>query len=94
MNILYSSLTKILFIQYYIKGNNIMSKAEDEIAKKNKEEEEKKKKLLIEEKQPENLLPIGEGHETKVIDDDEEEEKKNKIKKYNCESELNSYTFF
>lgn len=52
-----------------------MSKAEDEIVKRNKEEEEKKKKLLIEEKQPEYLLPIGEGHETKVINDDEKKEK-------------------
>ena len=51
-----------------------MSKAEDEITSRNKEEE-KKKKLLIEEKQPENLLPVGEGHETKVIDHDEREEK-------------------
>jgi len=50
-----------------------MSKAEDEEVKKNKEEEEKKKKLLIEEKQPENPLPIGEGHETKVIDEEKEE---------------------
>lgn len=52
-----------------------MSKAEDEIVKRKKEEEEKKKKLLIEEKQPENPLPIGEGHETKVINDDEKKEK-------------------
>jgi hypothetical protein len=57
-----------------------MSKAEDEIANRNKEEE-KKKKLLIEEKQPENLLPVGEGHETKVIDHDEREEKEEQNKK-------------
>ncbi len=31
-----------------------------------KEEEEKKKKLLVEEKQPEDHLPVGEGHETEV----------------------------
>ena len=31
-------------------------------------EEEKKKKLLTELKQPENPLPVGEGHETEVID--------------------------
>lgn|GEM_PF-1358378 len=73
MNSFYTSLAKILFIQYYIKSTNIMSKAEDEEVKKNKEEEEKKKKLLIEEKQPENPLPIGEGHETKVIDEEKEE---------------------
>ena len=36
--------------------------------KKIKEEEEKKKKLLTELEQPENPLPIGEGHETEVID--------------------------
>ena len=35
------------------------------------EEEEKKKKLLTEVKQPENPLPVGEGHETKVIDKEE-----------------------
>jgi hypothetical protein len=51
-----------------------MSNAEDEILNRNKQEEEKKKKLLIEEKQPENPLPIGEGHETKVIDKDTVEE--------------------
>ena len=74
MNSLYTSLAKILFIPYYIKSTNIMSKAEaDEKVKMNKEEEEKKKKLLIEEKQPENPLPIGEGHETKVIDEEKEE---------------------
>ena len=61
-----------------------MSKEEDEIVKRNKEEEEKKRKLLIEEKQPEEPLPIGEGHETKVIDNDEQK-KKNKIKKHNYE---------
>ena len=49
-----------------------MSKEEDEIVKRNKEAEEKKRKLLIEEKQPEEPLPIGEGHETKVIDNDEQ----------------------
>ncbi|HEY9485081.1 MAG TPA: hypothetical protein VIQ04_00440 [Nitrososphaeraceae archaeon] len=37
--------------------------------KKVKEEEEKK--LLTELKQPENPLPVGEGHETKVIDKEE-----------------------
>ena len=42
-------------------------------SKRIKEEEEKKKKLLIEEKQPENPLPVGEGHETKVIDEEKEE---------------------
>jgi len=44
-----------------------MSNKNHEIKKK-RAEEEKKKKLLIEEKQPENPLPVGEGHETKVID--------------------------
>ena len=39
--------------------------------KKVKEEEEKKKKLLTELKQPENPLPVGEGHETEVIDKEE-----------------------
>ena len=39
--------------------------------KRIKEEEEKKKKLLTEVKQPENLLPVGEGHETEVIDKEE-----------------------
>jgi len=36
--------------------------------KKIKEEEEKKKKLLTELKQPKNPLPVGESHETEVID--------------------------
>ena len=40
-------------------------------SKRIKEEEEKKKKLLTEVKQPENPLPVGEGHETKVIDKEE-----------------------
>jgi hypothetical protein len=39
--------------------------------KKIKEEEEKKKKLLTELKQPENPLPVAEGHETEVIDKEE-----------------------
>lgn len=52
-----------------------MSKAENERIKRNKEEEEKKKKLLVEEKQPENQLPVGEGHETKVIDEETEKNK-------------------
>lgn len=33
-----------------------------------RKEEAKKKKLMVEEKQPKNSLPIGEGHETEVID--------------------------
>jgi hypothetical protein len=41
-------------------------KQEVEIIKK---EEAKKNKLMIEEKQPKNSLPIGEGHETEVIDE-------------------------
>jgi hypothetical protein len=57
-----------------------MSKGEDEIVKRNKEEEEKKRKLLIEEKQPEDPLPIGEGHETKVIDNDEQKKRETKSK--------------
>ena len=35
-------------------------------------EEEKRKKLLIEEKQPEEQLPVGEGHETEVIEENKE----------------------
>ena len=34
--------------------------------KKVKEEEEKKKKLLTELKQPENLLPVGEGRKLRL----------------------------
>ena len=47
----------------------------DDIDRKNQEveiikkEEAKKNKLMIEEKQPKNSLPIGEGHETEVIDE-------------------------
>ncbi len=36
------------------------------------DEEEKRKKLLIEEKQPEEQLPVGEGHETEVIEENQE----------------------
>ncbi len=35
-------------------------------------EEEKMKKLLIEERQPEEQLPVGEGHETEVIEENKE----------------------
>ncbi len=36
------------------------------------DEEEKRKKLFIEEKQPEEQLPVGEGHETEVIEENKE----------------------
>ena len=36
-----------------------------------KKKNQKKKKLLTEVKQPENPLPVGEGHETEVIDKEE-----------------------
>lgn len=36
------------------------------------DEEEKRKNLLVEEKQPEEQLPIGEGHETEVIEENKE----------------------
>lgn len=36
------------------------------------DEEERRKKLLIEEKQPEEQLPVGEGHETEVIEENKE----------------------
>jgi hypothetical protein len=47
----------------------------DDIGPKNQEverikkEQAKKNKLMIEEKQPQSSLPIGEGHETEVIDE-------------------------
>ena len=58
-------------------NNNRMSDSANENQlnkefKKIKEEEEKKKKLLTELKQPENPLPVGEGHETEVIDKKEQ----------------------
>jgi hypothetical protein len=54
-------------------NNNRMSDSANENElnkefKKIKEEEEKKKKLLTELKQPKNPLPVGESHETEVID--------------------------
>ncbi|HEU5461504.1 MAG TPA: hypothetical protein VFU79_04445 [Nitrososphaeraceae archaeon] len=57
-------------------NNNRMSDSANENQvnkeyKKIKEEEEKKKKLLTELKQPENPLPVAEGHETEVIDKEE-----------------------
>lgn len=36
------------------------------------DKEEKMKKLLIEERQPEEQLPVGEGHETEVIEENKE----------------------
>ena len=54
---------------------NIPEPMNDDIDPKNQEveiikkEEAKKNKLMIEEKQPKNSLPIGEGHETEVIDE-------------------------
>ena len=39
---------------------------------KEKKDVEEKKKLLIEEKQPKEQLPVGEGHETEVIEENEE----------------------
>ena len=38
-----------------------------------KQEEESKKNLLVEEKQPLEPLPVGEGHETEVLEADEKE---------------------
>ncbi len=40
--------------------------------KEEEEEEEKKKKLLVEEKQSEEQLPVGEGHETEVVDENKD----------------------
>jgi hypothetical protein len=37
-----------------------------------KEEEEKKKKMLVEEKQNEEQFPVGEGHETEVIEENKD----------------------
>jgi hypothetical protein len=41
-----------------------------------KEEEEKKKNLLVEEKQPQEQLPVGEGHETEVVEENRNGEHK------------------
>ena len=70
---IYCNRKQITFISYMV-NNNIMSDSANENQlnkefKKVKEEEEKK--LLTELKQPENPLPVGEGHETKVIDKEE-----------------------
>jgi hypothetical protein len=47
-------------------NNDLDRKNQDvEIMKK----EEAKKKLMVEEKQPKNSLPVGEGHETEVLDE-------------------------
>ena len=71
----YCNWKQIIFISYLI-NNNRMSDSTNKNQlnkefKRIKEEEEKKKKLLTEVKQPENPLPVGEGHETKVIDKEE-----------------------
>ncbi|MBA3977130.1 MAG: hypothetical protein H0X50_02900, partial [Nitrosopumilus sp.] len=51
-------------------SNNPSDITDASISKKEEEEEqEKKKKLLIEEKQPEEQLPVGEGHETEVVEE-------------------------
>ncbi|MCJ7638237.1 MAG: hypothetical protein MUO21_12170 [Nitrososphaeraceae archaeon] len=47
------------------RNNDLDSKNQE--VEKTKQEEAKKKKLLIEEKEPQNPLPVGEGHETEVI---------------------------
>ena len=49
------------------RNNNLDPKNQD--VEKNKQEEAKKKKLLIEEKEPQNPLPVGEGHETEVTNE-------------------------
>ncbi|HEX2408819.1 MAG TPA: hypothetical protein VHJ38_16575 [Nitrososphaeraceae archaeon] len=72
---IYYNRKQITFISYII-NNNLMSDSSNENQlnkefKKIKEEEEKKKKLLTKLKQPENPLPVGEGHETEVIDKEE-----------------------
>ena len=71
---IYCNRKQITFISYMV-NNNIMSDSANENQlnkefKKVKEEEEKK--LLTELKQPENPLPVGEGHETEVIDKEEQ----------------------
>jgi hypothetical protein len=59
-------------------NNNSFSQKESKNAPIPRKDEEKikemedKKKLLIEEKQPEEQLPVGEGHETEVIEENKE----------------------
>ena len=48
--------------------NNDLDPKNQEV-EKTKQEEAKKKKLLIGEKEPQNPLPVGEGHETEVINE-------------------------
>ncbi len=58
-----------------LNNNNNISEQEDSKSslKLIKEEEEKKKKMLVEEKQHEDqLLPVGEGHETEVIEENKD----------------------
>ncbi len=50
-------------------NNGINQKDIKNTLKPLKEEEEKKKNLLIEEKQPQDQLPVGEGHETEVVEE-------------------------
>ncbi len=46
--------------------NNDLDQKNQDVAIMKKEA---KKKLMIEEKQPKNSLPVGEGHETEVLDE-------------------------
>ena len=57
-------ITKPVLCEYF--GSTLVKNKEVE---KTKEEEAKKKKLLIEENQPQNPLPLGEGHETEVVNE-------------------------
>jgi hypothetical protein len=47
--------------------NNDLDPKNQEVEKT--KEEEAKKKLLIEENQPQNPFPVGEGHETEVVNE-------------------------
>lgn len=55
-----------------VQQNNRSNKPRDIKNESTPNEDEKMEKLLVEEKQPEDKLPVGEGHETEVIEENKE----------------------
>jgi hypothetical protein len=55
-----------------VQQNNSSNKPRDTKNDSTPREDEKMEKLLVEEKQPEDQLPVGEGHETEVIEENKE----------------------
>jgi len=65
-------LRKIMIKDIDINNNNKEQDDNSNSLTSIKEEEEKKKKMLIEEAQKKEQLPIGEGHETEVLEENKD----------------------